>query len=147
MDTSMDVEGDEKLSKAQKKKAGKKLKAADGSAVPAAAETPSAASAPESKKEKKDKKDKKDKKADKTDKATASASTAEAAEPKKTIQKELPGGLKIADAKVGTGKIAKKGNTVSLRYIGKLMNGQIFDSNTKGKPVSGFLFMLHDERI
>ncbi|KAJ7594403.1 hypothetical protein C8J56DRAFT_1044148 [Mycena floridula] len=55
------------------------------------------------------------------------------------VEKELAGGLKIVDATVGTGPQAKKGNTVSMRYIGKLLNGKIFDQNTKGKA---FTFRL-----
>lgn len=51
------------------------------------------------------------------------------------VEKELPGGIKIIDFKVGTGPAAKKGNTVGMRYIGKLQNGKVFDSNKKGKPV------------
>lgn len=49
--------------------------------------------------------------------------------------RDLPNGLKIQDAKVGDGPQVKKGMKVSMRYIGKLDNGKVFDSNTKGKPV------------
>ncbi|KAF5370590.1 hypothetical protein D9758_001975 [Tetrapyrgos nigripes] len=49
-------------------------------------------------------------------------------------EKQLAGGLKIKDSKVGTGPMAKKGQDISMRYIGKLQNGKTFDSNTKGKP-------------
>ncbi|KAI5306384.1 peptidylprolyl isomerase fpr4 [Ascosphaera pollenicola] len=45
-------------------------------------------------------------------------------------------GVLIDDRKIGTGKVAKKGNTVAMRYIGKLENGKIFDSNKSGKPFS-----------
>ena len=38
--------------------------------------------------------------------------------------------------KSGTGPTAKAGNRVSMRYVGKLQNGSIFDANTKGKPFS-----------
>jgi FKBP-type peptidyl-prolyl cis-trans isomerase len=31
-------------------------------------------------------------------------------------------------------QVAKKGNKVSMRYIGKLTNGKVFDKNTKGDP-------------
>lgn len=31
--------------------------------------------------------------------------------------------------------MAKKGQTIGMRYIGKLANGKKFDSNTTGKPV------------
>lgn len=48
-------------------------------------------------------------------------------------------GVTIMDSKVGTGRAAKQGNKLSMRYIGKLENGKVFDSNTKGKP---FTFSL-----
>ena len=99
------------MSKAEKKK-NKKQKAEGGVAVPAGEESS------EKKEEKKEEKEKKGKKV--------------ADEPK---TKELPGGIKIKDSKVGTGPQAKKGNTVLMRYIGKLQNGKVFDKNVKGKPV------------
>ncbi|RVD85981.1 uncharacterized protein DFL_004278 [Arthrobotrys flagrans] len=43
-------------------------------------------------------------------------------------------GVKIEDHKLGTGPEAKKGQKVSMRYIGKLTDGKVFDSNKKGKP-------------
>jgi len=46
----------------------------------------------------------------------------------------LPNGLIIQDTKIGQGPQAKKGNKVSVRYVGKLQNGKLFDSNTQGKP-------------
>ena len=76
-----------------------------------------AVAAPTEKAEKADKKEKKD----------------------KPVERTLPGGLKTKDAALGDGPQAKKGNTVSMRYIGKLDNGKVFDSNTKGKP---FTFKL-----
>lgn len=48
-------------------------------------------------------------------------------------------GVTIMDSKVGTGRTAKQGNKLSMRYIGKLESGKVFDSNTKGKP---FTFSL-----
>jgi FK506-binding nuclear protein len=50
--------------------------------------------------------------------------------------KELEGGVAIKDIKVGDGPGAQKGQPVKMRYIGKLTDGKVFDSNTKGKPVS-----------
>ena len=50
--------------------------------------------------------------------------------------RKLPSGLIIEDVQVGTGPRAKAGKKVSVRYIGKLMNGKTFDSNTKGAPFS-----------
>jgi FK506-binding nuclear protein len=49
-------------------------------------------------------------------------------------------GVTIDDKKLGTGPAAKNGDRVGMRYIGKLeKNGQVFDSNKKGKP---FTFKL-----
>lgn len=99
-----------KQSKSQQKKLNKKLKAEGGKAVATGDEA-------EAKTEKKEKKDEKEQKA-------------------KGETKELSGGVKIRDHKVGSGPQAKSGDTVSMRYVGKLQNGKIFDSNTKGGPVS-----------
>lgn len=43
-------------------------------------------------------------------------------------------GVRLDDKKLGKGPVAKSGNTVSLRYIGKLEDGKVFDANKKGKP-------------
>ncbi|KPV77876.1 uncharacterized protein RHOBADRAFT_11717 [Rhodotorula graminis WP1] len=48
----------------------------------------------------------------------------------------IAGGLEVTDSKVGTGAAAKSGNKVGMRYIGKLENGKVFDSNTKGAPLT-----------
>ncbi|KAJ5661860.1 uncharacterized protein N7477_009476 [Penicillium maclennaniae] len=45
-------------------------------------------------------------------------------------------GVKIDDKKLGKGATARSGNTVAMRYIGKLEDGKVFDSNKKGKPFS-----------
>jgi FK506-binding nuclear protein len=113
----------EKLSK----KAKKKLKAENGAAVP----PPTGADSEPSKKGKKDKKAKK---------GDAKPAEDKESEPKpkqdeKGNTHELPGGLTIQDAKLGEGPQVKKGARVTMRYVGKLSNGTIFDSNTKGKPV------------
>ncbi len=130
-------ENDGKLSKKDKKKQ-KKLKAEDGKAIPTgeAGSTPS--KKPESNAEGTPAKtaDSKTEKKEKGDKKKESAS------PTKGKPKELESGLKILDNKVGTGKAAKNGDMVSMRYIGKLENGTVFDSNTKGKPVSVFSNIL-----
>lgn len=108
---AMDVEG---LSKSQQKKLSKKLKAENGAAVSAGSEA----------EEKKSKKEKKTKESEPAKKDAARA------------VKTLESGLKIEDKTIGTGKQAKKGSFVQMRYIGKLTNGTIFDKNTKGTPVS-----------
>lgn len=49
------------------------------------------------------------------------------------------GGKGGNDLKEGTGKVAKKGDTVSVFYTGKLANGKQFDSNVGKEP---FTFTL-----
>lgn len=133
-------------SKAEKKK-NKKQKLQDGTAaVPGVAEKTVG-------------KETEEKKVDvKTTKKTDAKTSAKKGEEKKTDgkkgeekkdktklkEKELPSGLKIQDATIGTGPMAKNGQLVSMRYIGKLANGKIFDQNTKGSPVIIFyLFSLN----
>jgi FK506-binding nuclear protein len=111
-DADADISMSSTLSKNQKKKLAKKLKSADGSAAPApvaAAPTPAAA-AP----------------------APAAAKKAAASGPE---TRTLAGGLQVTDAKKGDGPVAKNGKKVGMRYIGKLANGKVFDSNTKGSPL------------
>lgn len=120
-------EHEQKLSKSQKKKQGKKLKAADGNAVPA----PTPEKTVEEKGEKKEKK-KKDK-ADKKEKPEQK--DGEKKKEDKKAERTLDGGVKVRDFKVGTGKMAKKGDRVEMRYVGKFLDGKTFDKNTKGKPV------------
>ncbi|KAF5531388.1 FK506-binding 4 [Fusarium mexicanum] len=45
-------------------------------------------------------------------------------------------GVTIDDRTVGNGRTVKNGDTVGVRYIGKLQNGKQFDANKKGKPFS-----------
>jgi len=112
------MEVDEKPSHPTKaeKKAAKKQKGENGVAIPK--EDPVKETKVERKKEKKEKKEKK-----KEGKPTGEA-------------KEVTGGIQVKDVKVGEGPGAQKGQSVKMRYIGKLTDGKIFDSNTKGKPVS-----------
>ncbi len=49
------------------------------------------------------------------------------------------GGKSTGDFKEGTGKVAKKGDKVSVFYTGKLANGKQFDSNVGREP---FTFTL-----
>ena len=115
-----DLEESAELSKSQKKKLNKKLKGENGEAAAApvaAAPAAKAAAAPAPKKEE----------APKEEKSKAAA------------KKTLASGLVIEDSKLGTGATAKSGKKVGMRYIGKLGNGKVFDSNTNGKP---FVFLL-----
>lgn len=59
----------------------------------------------------------------KSDKATTGAAASKAV--------TLPGGTKIEDLKVGTGKEAVKGSTVKVHYTGTLTDGSVFDSSKK----------------
>lgn len=97
------------------KKANKKLKSDGGSAAAAPLSTDAnGESKPESNKEKKKKK--RDKKKDKGE-GKSDVEGGDDAKPSVSSQvKELSGGLKIKDVKVGNGKQAKAGNTVSMRY-------------------------------
>ncbi|TGJ85070.1 hypothetical protein E0Z10_g3688 [Xylaria hypoxylon] len=63
-------------------------------------------------------------------------STAAAAEKGATLGVKVVQGVTIDDRKVGAGRAVKKGNKVEVRYIGKLADGKVFDSNKKGKPFS-----------
>ena len=115
------MEVDEKLPHPTKaeKKAAKKQKGENGVVIPK--EDPVEETKGEKKKEKKDKKDHKEKK--KEGKTAGEV-------------KELEGGVQVKDVKAGDGPGVQKGQSVKMRYIGKLTDGKIFDSNTKGKPVS-----------
>jgi FKBP-type peptidyl-prolyl cis-trans isomerase len=123
----------ESLSKSAQKKLNKKLKAEGGKAI-------ATGSGDEEKKSKKEKKDKVKHKKDEKEEAKNGIEGGEKA--KKGDAKVLEGGIKVVDAKPGTGVQAKKGNTVSMRYIGKLASGKVFDQNVKGKPVGPLSCLL-----
>jgi FK506-binding nuclear protein len=61
---------------------------------------------------------------------------AAAAEKGATLGVKVVNGVTIDDRKIGSGRVVKKGNRVEVRYIGKLTDGKVFDSNKKGKPFS-----------
>lgn len=119
---------DAKLSKSQRKKLAKKLKAEGGNAAPPPTEEEPVEG--EKKEEKKQKKDKKE--------TTGKGEKETNKDSDKKQSRVLEGGVKVRDVKVGNGKMAKKGDKVSMRYVGKLTDGTIFDKNTKGAPVSYF---------
>ncbi|MBW0517723.1 hypothetical protein O181_057438 [Austropuccinia psidii MF-1] len=111
-DSNVDTaDGQPKLSKAQRKKL-KKNKAAEAAAAASATDI---------------------------SKQPEAAKASPAGKPPPPSSITLPSGLKIVDTKQGQGADAKPGQSVAMRYIGKLTNGKVFDSNTKGKP---FTFRL-----
>ncbi|KAK4251232.1 hypothetical protein C7999DRAFT_28262 [Corynascus novoguineensis] len=55
---------------------------------------------------------------------------------KKGLGVKVVQGVTIDDRKLGTGRTVKNGDKVGMRYIGKLQNGKVFDSNKKGTPFS-----------
>jgi len=158
MDEDEDEAEEAALTKSQKKKLNKKLKAQNGEAVPVGApstdkkqergtekekdkgpeSSPEASKKEGKEKKKKHKKEEKEiKKGEKTEvKEAKQEQIASTGAGSSSNKKTLAGGLVIEDPKVGTGKTAKAGSVCAMRYIGKLSNGTIFDSNTKGKPVS-----------
>lgn len=71
-------------------------------------------------------------------KKTNEKSQADASKPQKkaSLGIKTVDGVKIDDKKLGTGRACKKGDKVSMRYIGKLSDGSVFDSNKKGTPFS-----------
>jgi FK506-binding nuclear protein len=108
---------DDLISKAKpaEKKNAKKVKTNEGKAVPAdevakKVEAPAAA---------------------KSDKKVQFSKNLELGPTVKTVN-----GVTIDDKKTGSGPAAKKGDRIGMRYIGKLQNGKVFDSNKKGKPFS-----------
>lgn len=48
-------------------------------------------------------------------------------------------GVTVDDRKIGSGRQAKKGDQIEMRYIGKLEDGKVFDANKSGKA---FAFKL-----
>lgn len=119
------LDEDEKLPQPSKaeKKASKKQKGENGVAI---SKVDTVKEAGEEKKEEKE--EKKEKKKEKKEKKKEGKPAGEV--------KELDGGVQIRDVKTGSGPGAQKGQSVKMRYIGKLTDGKVFDSNTKGKPVS-----------
>jgi len=130
-----------KLSKKQLKK----LKANDGKAVAAAAETPDSKKKVQFAKpiEQGPTNSKKDAKQTPEKPATKQAPEKKAVEknPEAVPSTRVVQGITIEDKTIGTGPVCKKGNKLGMRYIGKLndKNGKVFDKNTLGKP---FTFRL-----
>ncbi|KAK4991428.1 peptidylprolyl isomerase fpr3 [Elasticomyces elasticus] len=130
--------GEQKLSKKQLKK----LKNNAGQAIPAAG-TDNAESAKKDDGPSSAKSDKKVSFAKELEQGpTPTKAVAPAAEkpkdskPKASLGAKTVQGVTIDDKKLGSGPAAKKGDRVGMRYIGKLQDGKVFDSNKKGKPFS-----------
>ena len=51
----------------------------------------------------------------------------EEGKPKASLGLKTVQGVKLDDKKLGKGPVAKKGSRVGMRYIGKLMDGKVFD--------------------
>jgi FK506-binding nuclear protein len=129
-----------KLSKAEKKKL-KKLKKNDGEAAavsePTATETKK--ETPQTNGSEKKVQFAKNLEQGPTPSGTASSSTPKSEKSEKSSATTSVGvkevqGVTVDDRKVGSGPAAKKGSRVEMRYIGKLDNGKVFDSNKAGKP-------------
>lgn len=63
-------------------------------------------------------------------------STEKAKQAKATPSVKVVQGVTVDDRTIGNGRTVKNGDTVGVRYIGKLQNGKQFDANKKGKPFS-----------
>ncbi|KAI9771006.1 MAG: peptidylprolyl isomerase fpr4 [Geoglossum simile] len=133
--------GEQKLSKKQLKK----LKNNAGVGVPKVAETKKNAgiSAIETKTASSEKPVKDNPTSNKGDKKVQFAKDLEQGPANPTTQSESNSdkvrtvqGVKIEDKVIGKGPVAKKGSKVSMRYIGKLLDGKQFDANKKGPPFS-----------
>jgi FKBP-type peptidyl-prolyl cis-trans isomerase len=67
--------------------------------------------------------------ADKNVGATSTSNTEAAATSSKSLKKSLKG-IQVEDVREGNGKVAEKGDTISVNYLGTLANnGQKFDSS------------------
>ena len=126
--------GDVKLSKKQLKK----LKNNAGEAVAAAVEKTAKKEDKTAKDSPNPKTDKKVQFAKKLEQGPSSSSQDTKPELKKDAKKEdgqsksdsgvkVVQGVKIDDKKLGKGPAAKKGDKISMRYIGKLQDGKVFD--------------------
>ncbi|KAK7756699.1 peptidylprolyl isomerase fpr3 [Diatrype stigma] len=120
---------DTKLSKKQQKK----LKNNKGEAVAAEADKKAAETA----KEAPAKGDKKVQFAKNLEQGpTGSAASEKPAGKAASVGVKVVQGVTVDDRKAGSGRSVKKGDRVDVRYIGKLADGKVFDSNKKGKPFS-----------
>ncbi len=123
--------GDAKLSKKQQKK----LKNNAGEAVPTAAEDAAKKGDKPAKDAKTDKKVQFAKKLEQGPSSSPKDTKTEAkletkkddGDVKSGLGVKMVQGVKIDDRKLGKGPAAKKGDKISMRYIGKLQDGKVFD--------------------
>jgi FK506-binding nuclear protein len=132
---------DDLISKAKPaadKKNAKKVKTNEGKAVPADEAAKKLESTPASAKSDKKVQFAKNLEQGPTGSSSPAAATAAkpAEKPKAASAVKTINGVQIDDKKIGSGPAAKKGDRIGMRYIGKLQNGKVFDSNKKGKPFS-----------
>ncbi|KAL2316037.1 putative peptidyl-prolyl cis-trans isomerase C27F1.06c [Schizosaccharomyces pombe] len=81
----------------------------------------------------------------KTELAGEGEQTEKKSKPTKTYPKQvLEGNVTVQDKVKGDGPAAKRKKRVSMRYIGRLTNGKVFDKNITGKP---FTFNLGLEEV
>ena len=135
-----------KLSKAEKKRQ-KKLKNNEGEAAPAPASTPASDATKPVKKEGQQPNGTAEKKVQFAKNLEQGPSSSPAAtksndtkssdsKPATTGKVSNVQGVTVDVREEGSGPAARKGSRVEMRYIGKLANGKVFDSNKSGKPFS-----------
>src|SRR5690606_37239916 len=56
----------------------------------------------------------------------------------------LNSGLHYVNTQEGSGDLANKGKTVKVHYIGRLLNGKVFDRSTANQPIS---FVLGTDQV
>ncbi|KAF2834875.1 hypothetical protein M501DRAFT_943426 [Patellaria atrata CBS 101060] len=129
--------GEEKLSKKQLKK----QKNNEGQAVPTKSEEKPIEKKAETKADKKaETKDQKKVQFAKNLEQGPTGSPKVGKENKTGLGVKMVQGVKVDEKKLGSGRAARKGDKVSMRYIGKLHpSGKQFDANKKGKP---FMFTI-----
>ena len=126
-----------KLSKAEKKRQ-KKLKKNDGEGAPAGSDETKKDASSANGSEKKVQ-FAKNLEQGPTPSATPASSAAKSDKSSTSVGVKEVQGVTVDDRKLGGGPAAKKGSRIEMRYIGKLDNGKVFDSNKSGKP---FTFKL-----
>lgn len=68
------------------------------------------------------------------------------AQPAPTMESQQVTQLSIKDEVVGTGAEAKSGDTVTVNYVGSLLNGKVFDASAN-HGTAGFSFTLGKQQV